>query len=187
MTIDEAVFQTLQKHSKDKTVLDLGGYDGKSCHDAMQVGARFATCVDDESWKTYDNWKNFIPFPDVHYIKDNFMHYIGLADIVILKNVIYHQRNPWKTLEHIRNLTKEMLILTTSYVEGNEPTWRVYRPYEGHPKSFTVAWRPTINGLITLLEATGFKDINILVENDYMHIALTAIPGELPRGFGERN
>lgn len=187
MTIDQAVFQTLQKEAKGKTVLDLGGYNGSSCYDALQAGASSAVCVDDESWKTYDNWANFTPFEGVTYIKDNFMHYKEPADIVILKNVIYHQRNPWKTLEHVRTLTKEKLILTTSYVEGIEPMWRVYRPYEGHPKSFTVAWRPTLNGLVALLEANGFKNINILVENDYLHVALTAEIGDPPIGFGERN
>jgi len=187
MTIDQGVFHALQKYASGKTILDLGGYDGFSCNDALQSGATSAVCVDDESWRTYDKWKEFNPYPQVIYIKDNFMNYTNPADIVILKNVIYHQRNPWRTLEHIRTLTKEKLILTTSYVEGREPMWRVYRPYEGHPKSFTVAWRPTLSGLITLLEATGFKNINILVENDYLHVALTAEIGELPIGFGERN
>jgi len=187
MTIDEAVKEQINKLAKGKTILDLGGYNGASCNDAMQAGATKAICVDDGSWRTYDRWAEFVPFKDVAYVKDNFMNYKESADIVILKNVIYHQRNPWRTLEHVRTLTKETLLLTTSYVEGEESMWRVYRPYEGHPMSFTVAWRPTLNGLITLLEATGFKNIEILVENDYLHVALKAEIGDLPKGFGERN
>lgn len=188
MTIDQAVDNAIKKYVKGKTVLDLGGYRGRECYVALQHGAKSAACIDDESWRTYDNWQDTEIYQGVNYIKDNFMNYTEPSDIVILKNVIYHQRNPWRTLEHIRTLTIERLILSTSYVDGDEPVWRVYRPYEGHPKSFTVAWRPTINGLKTLLEATGFTDIKILVENDYNHVALTARPNKvLPRGFGERN
>src|SRR5260221_13671642 len=159
MGIDEAIDIEISQSVKGRTVLDLGGYRGRECAIALNAGAKSATCVDDESWRTYDNWADYPVFPKVKYIKGNFMDYKKSADIVIFKNVIYHQRNPWRTMEHIRTLTKEKLLLTTSYVEGKESVWRVYRPYEGHPNSYTVAWRPTINGLITLLQATGFNHI----------------------------
>lgn len=187
MTIDIAIVQELKRIARNKSILDLGGYDGGVCAIAMKEGAESAVCVDDESWRTYDAWYPFTPYPNVTYIKNNFMNYEKAADIVILKNVIYHQRNPWKTMEHVRELTKEKLLLTTSFVPGDEAMWRVYRPYEGHPVSWTVAWRPTLAGLTTLLEATGFTNIKYLVDNDQGSCALTAEPGELPIGFGERN
>lgn len=186
MNIDIAIAEALKKYSKGKTVLDLGGYNGFECDIAMKSGAKWAVCVDDESWKTYDNWREFEPFPRVTYVKDNFMNYIVPADIVILKNVIYHTRNPWSVLEKARKLAKEMLLLATSYVEGEAPVWRVYKPFEGHPVSWTVAWRPTKSGLIKLLEATGFTNIEMLTEKDVWSLALKATPGELPIGFGER-
>lgn len=186
MNIDQALDKELKRICKDKTILDLGGYDGGVCHSAMLSGAFFSTSIDDESWKTYDNWRSFTPYKDVHYIKGNFMDHSGTADIVILKNVIYHTRNPWSVLERARTLTKGVLLLATSYVEGEEAMWKVYKGYEGHPVSWTVAWRPTKNGLIKLLEATGFTDIEILVEGDQGSLALRAVPGELPIGFGER-
>src|SRR5258706_7646001 len=187
MNIDQSITKAIQKYSKNKTVLDLGGYNGGECNIAMEAGAKSAICVDDESWKTYDNWHEFRPYPDVIYVKDNFMNYTKPAQLVILKNVIYHQRNPWKTLEHVRTLTTERLLLATSYVEGDEPMWRVYAPYEGHPVSWTVAWRPTKAGLIKLLQSTGFKDIEVLTERDHWSMAVMATPGKVPIGFGERN
>lgn len=187
MNIDQAIDIELKKVSKGKTVLDLGGYRGRECALALQAGAKSATCVDDESWRTYDRWADTPLLKGVEYFQGDFMNYTKPADIVILKNVIYHQRNPWKTLEHARKLTKKIFLLTTSFVPGDESVWRVYRPYEGHPQSFTVAWRPTLNGLVTLLEATGFKNIKFLVDDDQGSCALTAEPGELPIGFGERN
>lgn len=185
MNIDEALDIAIKKYAKGKTVLDLGGYSGRECEIAMKAGAKSTVCVDDGSWKTYDNWAKFTPFEDVNYVNDNFMNYKEAADIVILKNVIYHQRNPWACLEHVRKLTKEMLLLTTSYVEGEAPVWRIYKPYEGHPVSWTVAWRPTHLGLVKLLEATGFENIKILTDEGAA-IALSADPVELPIGFGER-
>ncbi len=186
MNIDEAIDIELGKISRGKSILDLGGYRGRECAVGLNGGAKSAVCVDDETWRTYDNWADTPIFQKVKYIKGNFMDYNIPADIVILKNVIYHQRNPWRTLEHARKLTEERLLLTTSFVPGDEPIWRIYRPYEGHPMSYTVAWRPTLNGLTTLLEATGFVNIKYLVDNDQGSCALTAEPGELPIGFGER-
>lgn len=187
MTIDEAIDQEVKRISYKKKVLDLGGYDGGVCNTAVEAGAGEAICVDDGSWKTYDNWHEFELFPSVIYYNQNFMDCKIEADIVILKNVIYHQRNPWKTMEHVRTLTKGVLLLATSYIPGEDAVWRVYRPFEGHPVSWTVAWRPTLNGLVTLLEATGFKNIEFLVKDDQGSCALRAEPGELPIGFGERN
>lgn len=187
MGIDQALDEELIRICKDKTVLDLGGYRGRECRLALDHGAKSAICVDDESWRTYDNWANTPIYDGVLYIKDNFMNWAIEKDIVILKNVIYHTRNPWMVLEHVRRLTKKKLLLTTSYVKGEEAVWRVYRPYEGHPKSPTVAWRPTLNGLVTLLEATGFTNIKWLVTDDQGSCALTAEPGELTWGFGERS
>lgn len=187
MGIDEAIDIQLKKLSKGKTILDLGGYRGRECSIALDAGAKSAVCVDDESWRTYDRWEDREIYPKVKYVKGNFMNYNEPADIVILKNVIYHQRNPWATLEHVRKLTKEVLLLTTSFVEGDGPYWMVYRPYEGHPQSFTVAWRPMKLGLIKLLESNGFTDIEFLVDNDQGSLALIAYPSELPIGFGERN
>src|ERR1700682_4360478 len=94
LNIDQAIDIELTKLSKGKTVLDLGGYRGRECAVALDAGAKSAVCVDDESWRTYDRWADTEIFPGVQYIKDNFMNYTKPADIVILKNVIYHQRNP---------------------------------------------------------------------------------------------
>ncbi len=187
LIIESITAEALKLCSKDKTILDIGGYDGEMCHIGIEAGAKSAVCVDDESWKTYDNWKQFTPYKNVIYIKDNFMNYKNPADVVIFKNVIYHQRNPWATMEHIRKLTKEVLFLTTSYIEGDEPVWRVYKPFEGHPISWTVAWRPTQSGLIKLLEATGFIGMQMSIDEESKSLLIIAAPGELPKRFGERN
>lgn len=178
--------EEIKKIAKGKSVLDVGGYDGEHARTGIQSGAIAGICIDDDSWAVYGDWGKPQHYPEVKYIKGNFMYYQEPADIVVLANTIYHQRNPWMSLEKIRKLTKEVLFLSTSLAKGEEPVWKVYRPYEGHPVSWTVAWRPTVNGLITLLEATGFKNTQILGQ-DEGDIVVKTYPNEaLPIGFGER-
>lgn len=139
-----------------KTVLDLGGYDGEQCKWALDKGAIRAICVDNEQWEAYQ-WSKPQMYPGVVYKNMDFMHYSDPADVVIFQNVIYHQKNPYQVLEKVRTLTKNQMIISTSIVEGDEAMWRIYRPYEGHPVSWTVMWRPTVKGLLALLENVGFK------------------------------
>lgn len=142
---------------KGKTVLDVGGYDGKQADWALSKGAKSATVVDNSTWKIYEDWPEFKPFKGVKYVDGDILDYSEKADVVICQNVLYHVRNPWQFIEKLRNLTKKDLVLSTSYIKGNSQNWKIYRPYEGHPVSWTVAWRPTLSGLRAVLEANGFK------------------------------
>lgn len=166
---------------KGKTVLDVGGYDGKQSDWALGQGAKSATVVDNNSWKIYQDWPEFKPFKNVRYIDLDIFDYNTPADVVICQNVIYHVRNPWLLVEKLRKLTKKTLILSTSYVEGRQQKWDIYRPYEGHPVSWTVAWRPTISGLKALLEANGFKVVDQKIAKG--HIVVKCIPVKPPIGF----
>lgn len=153
----EAYTQEFIGDVKGKSVLDVGGYDGKQANWCLEQGAKSAVVVDNSSWKIYQDWPEFEPFKNVSYINDDVMNYVKPADIVICQNVIYHVRNPWAFTERLRNLTRKTLVISTSYVKGERQAWEVYRPLEGHPVSWTVAWRPTLRGLRAVLEANGFK------------------------------
>jgi glycosyltransferase involved in cell wall biosynthesis len=153
----EQYTQEFMGNVKGLSVLDIGGYDGKQAEYALQKGASEATVIDNGSWKIYQDWPEFEKLKGVQYINDDVLNYKKKADIVICQNVIYHTRNPWLVIEKLRNLTKKKLIISTSYIKGNSQTWKVYKPYQGHPVSWTVAWRPTISGLKAVLEANGFK------------------------------
>lgn len=141
-----------------KTVLDLGGYDGSMASACLQRGAVRATVVDSEQWRHY-GWPEPERKPDVEYVQADFLYWPEAADVVLFLNVIYHQRNPWAALEKVRSLTRELLVLKTSFIPGDQPYWLVYEPYEGHPVSWTVSWRPMVPGLVKLLKNVGFRRI----------------------------
>jgi len=179
----QAVRAALKDNVKGKTVLDVGGYDGAQAKWCLDHGATSALCIDDQSYTNY-GWETAEHFSGVEYINRDFYDFDYRADVVIFQNVIYHQRNPWMAMERIRSLTRELLVLSTSYIEGEQSVWEVYSPHEGHPVSWTVAWRPTVNGMLTLLRATGFTPITHTTVKG--HLIVASIPTDKPIGFGER-
>ena len=194
MSLDEAV-HTACGDVRDKTVLDLGGYDGRQAAWALKRGAARAICVEANQWPAY-LWGTPEQYAGVSYIHKDLHDWKEPADIVILQNVIYHCRNPWRMLEHVRTLTLERLVLTTSYIRlygqhHDDAVWRVYAPGDGHPISWTVSWRPSERGLLVLLEATGFlphimwKENQIKEEQDGDHLVVIALPTNKPQGFAE--
>lgn len=178
----------IRKIARGSTVLDLGGYNGEQAKVALDSGALSAVCVDDGSHSTY-GWAPPEKREGVQFVDMDLMGYDRPADIVILQNVIYHFRNPWALMEKVRNLTNNKLILATSIVPSvpdKTPMWIHYQPYEGHPQSWTVAWRPTPEGLTSLLLATGFTNINELGRDEGAIVVEADIADELPIGFGKR-
>lgn len=169
----------LKPYVAGKYVIDVGGYSGYQAHWCMEQGAKSAICIDNGQWESY-GWSPFEPFSDVLYMDRNYLDVddiSGLADITICQNVIYHQQNPWEFCEHLRAHTDEMLVICSSVVEGDGDMWKVYAPGEGHPVSRSVAWRPTVSGLLTLLRATGFHVRHaMLVSLDHLVVRCSVNP-----------
>lgn len=149
----------------DKSVLDIGGYDGSFAKLCMDRGAKSAICYDSEEWRDY-SWAPPHHFPEVVYERGNLMDFAWRApkpaDLVIFYNVIYHCRDPWGALERVRLLTRETMVICTSYVPGDDCCWRVFTLEDPEASllndRFTIFWKPTVNGLLRLLRATGFSD-----------------------------
>lgn len=162
----------------NRTVLDVGGYAGDRAKSALDGGAARGVCLDSGQYAHYA-WAPPAPLDGVEYATGDVLAWTEPFDVVVCWNVIYHQRNPWAFAEQLRALTREALVIHTSFVDGEAPAWRVYRPYEGHPVSWTVAWRPTVAGLVTLLAAVGFRDV-VEFARTGDHVGLIAYPGEVP-------
>ncbi len=148
-----------------KTVLDIGGYDGSFARVCLDRGAKSAICFDSEEWRDYC-WSPPHRFPGVVYERGSLMDFAWRAprpaDFVIFYNVIYHVRDPWTALERVRLLTRETMAICTSYVPGEDYTWRLHTLEDPEASMendrFTIFWKPTVNGLLRLLKATGFND-----------------------------
>lgn len=139
------------------TVLDLGGYDGKFARLALDRGAKSATVVDNKEWIQYE-WSPFEPQPGVTYALSDIQDWQEPADLVICYNVLYHVKDPFSFLKHLRKLTRHVLVLCTSFVTKGVGGWHFYVEGLGHPNK-TVWCRPTPEGLVQALHDAGFEQV----------------------------
>ena len=145
--------------------LDVGGYDGLFAGECAKRGASPVKILDNGEWQNY-HWR-VPPTPEgVDRVGCDVLAWEQPADLIVFGNVIYHMRDPWRALRHLRTLCRREMLMWTSFVPGDEPVWRVEEVptetdavYEGH---FTVFWKPTVAGLLRLLERTGWTAITEL-------------------------
>ena len=171
---DLKVRHALKGHIKNKVVLDIGGYDGKQAAWALEQGAKKAISLDNGEYGLYLDWEQKPPFMGVNYIYGNFYHHDRMADVTIFQNVLYHQKNPALALEKVRSLTREMMVLSTSYIEGKEAVFKVFDWAHADENYLTVSWKPTIKGLLTLLENTGWTK-NEVISQEEEHVVVRCL------------
>ncbi len=142
-----------------KTVLDVGGYDGFYARLCLERGASEVVLIDNGEWANY-GWVAPPKVAGVRRIGCDLLEWEEPADVTMCFNVIYHVRDPWRALRRLRWLTREQLLLCTSFVEGDRPVWEVVDPDGPDQHTFdgylTVFWRPSIPGLLLLLKRTGW-------------------------------
>lgn len=138
-----------------KTVLDIGGYDGRFAKQALDQGAAEALCLDNQQWEHY-GWKSPARFADVEYRWGDFTNWVPTYDVVICFNVIYHVKAPQLALEALRSITRERLLLCSLVVWDDRPVWVPRAPFEVNAQDDTVYWSPSDAGLRKSLEIAGF-------------------------------
>jgi hypothetical protein len=144
-----------------RTVLDVGGYNGYFARLCLDRGARQATVVDNGEWQNY-HWVPPSRDEEVRRIGCDVLEWQEPADVTILYNVVYHLRDPWRALWHMRCLTRDLMVLCTPFVAGDAAAWHVTDPdttgmvYENYLTSY---WTPTVPGLLLLLRRTGWTDV----------------------------
>ncbi len=138
-----------------KMVLDIGGYDGSMAAITLAKGAKRAICLDNLQYHHY-GWEDK-KFEGVEYITGDFMEWNEPVDITIFYNILYHIKNPWCALDHIKELTKETMFLCTLFRYHDGPWMYVYEPRECNPTDISVYFGPSIMALERLLKATGWQ------------------------------
>jgi len=166
-----------------KTVLDIGGYDGHLAARALEHGAAKAVCLDNREWERY-GWNEPMPFSGVEYQGGDFLHAGEPADVVFCMNVIYHVVDPAAGLQRLRELSREALVIRTSWVseEETENGWKFYPRGEGHTNG-TVWCRPSKSGLRHDLAEHGFsveQEITAQHPNDEVTFVCRCARGDIP-------
>ncbi len=143
---------------KGKHVLDVGGYSGEWAAEALRRGAKSATVVDNREWERYGWDEPILADARIVQREGDLMTWTKPADIVLCSNVLYHLPDPVGGLERLRAITREPLVLRTSF-EGEDEVgddgWRWYPDGMGHENG-TVWARPSLSGLERALTQAGF-------------------------------
>ena len=154
---------------RGKKVLDIGGYHGEMARYALDLGARSAICLDNAQYRRYQKpWEHPKPLPGVIYERGDFRKWRDGADIVVFSNVIYHVPSPWDAFVHLRKVTREYLSVQTNVISASDPVWLLN--HEGDP---TIFFRPSLSGLLLLLQRTGFHRQRVVGFYDD-HVAVQA-------------
>lgn len=141
-----------------KTVLDVGGHDGYMAAECLRRGAIGGAVVDNGQYRLYQGYREAEHgTPYLVQVSSDIMDYHETAAIVLCFDVLYHVKSPYLLLEHLWELTEEVLCLSTRYVAGRGTQFNLYRPWEVHPDP-TVYWKPTLPGLRKLVRIVGFRE-----------------------------
>lgn len=167
--ISQLSYLNIPDNLSGKTVLDIGAWDGYFSFLAEERGA-IVTATDDYdySWGRIASGKRGFDlakearhskvkeYPSAIY--DLCPEQIGCFDIVFFFGVIYHLKNPYRALEIIYGLTKEMSIIETSSL-CNDVDSPVMRFYHNETSDKTNFFAPNLLCLIEMLKSVGFKRI----------------------------
>ncbi|MEO0642827.1 MAG: DUF1698 domain-containing protein [Pseudomonadota bacterium] len=150
---------------REKTLIDIGCWDGWYTFEAERRGAKVTGC-DHFCWSG-PGWGTRAGFdyvrkqinsnataidcdvpdlrPDLH----------GTYDAVLLLGVIYHCKDPFAVLERAAALAKETMVVETQTMPGTEPIARYWLgdSLNGDPTNY---WTPTVACLRDMLREVGF-------------------------------
>ncbi|MBS2037266.1 DUF1698 domain-containing protein [bacterium] len=163
----------------DKTVLDVGTWDGFYAFEAERRGARRVLATDHFCWSG-EGWGTRAGFDLAHRllnskvealdidIPDISPETVGVFDVVLLTGVLYHLKEPLQALERVASVTKELLVLETlvdltfmsqpalTFHRGRSQPFSLYR----HWRLDSTTWfAPNEAAVIAMLEQAGFARI----------------------------
>jgi tRNA (mo5U34)-methyltransferase len=159
---------------KDKTVLDIGAWDGYFSFEAERRGARDVLATDHFCWSG-SGWGTKAGFDYAHakfgskvrsidldvFALDSEVH--GTFDVVLFLGVLYHLRNPLGGLELVARMAEDMAIIETAVAEldNSKAVLRYYAPHELNPGDPTNVFVPNYKALEGMLRLVGFRHVEI--------------------------
>lgn len=158
---------------RGRTVLDVGAWDGYFSFEAERRGAAQVVAVDSHAWDGSD-WGTKACFDlakktlgsnvrDVQIaLADLEPAKVGVFDVVLFLNVLYHLRHPLLALEKIFAVTGDLLILEThvDLLDCPRPAMVFYpgAEFAGDPTNW---WGPNCAAVEAMLRDVGFRDVQL--------------------------
>lgn len=169
--------ELVARHARGRSFLDVGcmwSVDGAMCFAALDAGARRVTGIDVMAPTPRFAGENARRGEAVRYVGGDLHDPATIAaagphEVVWCSGVIYHAPHPLQTLERLRELTTQTLILATETVREvrRRPRAAFFAPAPGthpaHREAFDAGrdyanwyWGLTRSATLALIEAAGF-------------------------------
>ena len=160
---------------RDKTVLDVGAWDGYFSFLCESRGAN-VTPVDTFQYRDFVRGKYGVELKGgegfraaarllrsrLKLKKCDFADLRGSFDVVLFFGVLYHERHPLRALEQLARLTTECAVVETHYIKsGSQPLLRFY-PGDSLNEDPTNFWGPTLSCVELMLKDVGFRTVSLL-------------------------
>lgn len=85
---------------------------------------------------------------------------LGSFDLVFCFGLLYHTENPFRVLRNLKAMTKELLLLETQVIPGDEPTARLVSENANDTQGLTFySLIPTKPCLSVMLHAVGYSQV----------------------------
>jgi tRNA (mo5U34)-methyltransferase len=153
---------------RDKSVLDIGAWDGAFSFEAERRGASRVVAVDSFCWSG-DGWGTKAGFECARrilgsHVEDREIEVldlspetVGVFDLVLFLGVLYHMKHPLLALERVASVCRGQLILWT-HVDFAHLTQPVAAFYPGKELNDdpTNWWGPNPAAVIGMLQTAGF-------------------------------
>jgi tRNA (mo5U34)-methyltransferase len=173
---------------RDKTVLDIGAWDGFFSFETERRGAARVVSIDHYVWRQdLGPWAGKPPTPDAgelpgkrgydvahaalgsraEAVVGDYLEYDGGPfDVVLYLGVLYHMPDPLGAMRKVAALTREVAVIETEAIAvvrcEKNALFEFFPGGERHGDP-TNWWAPNQAGLVGLCEAAGFRRVEVLV------------------------
>ncbi len=158
-----------------KTVLDIGCWDGFYSFLCERRGA-LVTAIDDFQHTAFVRGKYGLELKPgdgfraaarclgsaLKPRKRELTKMKGSFDVVLFLGVLYHLRDPLSALENVSRLTRDLAVVETHYLKGEErPILRFY-PGDALNMDPTNYWGPSLSCVDLMLRDAGFRSVDLV-------------------------
>jgi 2-polyprenyl-3-methyl-5-hydroxy-6-metoxy-1,4-benzoquinol methylase len=169
-TAEKCAHINFPNNLKEKSVIDIGCWDGFFSFESEHRGARRVVSSDFFVWKNVGTKDAGYDFAHkelgskatklISSIEDLDAQKIGTFDLVLMLGVLYHAPDPLGYLRKARSLCSEMLILET-HVDMLAYPKAAIAYYEGNSfaKDPTNFWGPNTAAVVGMLKDSGFNRV----------------------------
>jgi tRNA (mo5U34)-methyltransferase len=157
---------------KNKTVLDIGAWDGYNSFYAEKAGARRVLAIDNPCWSG-NSWGTKEGFDLAHKLIQSRVESldinlynitpekIGTFEVVLMLGVLYHLTDPFDGLKKAASVTKDLLIIETTFENLTKDG-----PFFAHKPAALVHdstnhYSPNIMRIPELLKQYGFNKVYV--------------------------